>query len=100
MFGGGVIVLHTLCVAGRAAQNIGCRLRKADLHVCTLDLGAAGQLVLQIGEQRAHAAGDARDDGRDHSLVLAQQRKQQVRRLDVLVVVIPRDLLSLEDGLL
>jgi len=44
--------------------------------------------------QRQGAAGDLGDQGWDHTVLLAQQRQQQVGRLDGLVVVVLRQLLG------
>ncbi len=94
MLGGNVVVLHAFGIAFGRVQRIHGALRQAHLSACPGDPGAAVQVFHQFFAQRLHTAGHARDHGRGHAFVLAQQRQQQVGRFNGLVVQIAGQLLG------
>ncbi len=100
VLGGNIFVLHPLGITFRRTECLrggGC---KAHFDAGPLNLGVLVKSVLQFGAQGIHAAGDLGHERRDDALVLAQERQQQVSRLNGLMVQVAGNFLRLKDRFL
>ena len=100
MLGGDIFILHPLGIAFGGGQHFTCLGRQADLQVGALDLGPFFELLAQFFLDGLSPAGHLGDDGPDDPIRLLHQRQQQVDGFDQLVLIILRQVLGGQQGLL
>ncbi len=100
VLGGDEVVLHPFGIALGGLEDIGGGLGKADLDVRALHGRAGGQFASEFVPQSLRAARDPGDDGRHNALFFGQQRQQEMRGLNGLVVIVLCYLLRLENRFL
>jgi hypothetical protein len=100
MLGRNVFVAHAAGVALGCSQHIRSRPGQAGFPTCAVYPGPVLQLAGRFIAQTLDTAGYLGHDRWDNPLRLAQERQQQVQRLDALVVVLLCQALRTEQSFL